>query len=90
MLTTKMLTKNTNLIFERIKMILMSVGIDEDTIHENRHLYDDLYFDSLSYLDFLVLIESYFQIVIEDAIAEKIYTVHQLQTIIQSKISLDK
>lgn len=83
-------TKNTNLIFERIKMILMSVGINEERINENRHFYDDLYFDSLSYLDFIVLIESYFRIVIEDNIVEKIYTISDLQAIIQSKIYLEK
>ena len=88
MLTTKMI--NTNLIFERIKMILMSVGINEERINENHHFYDDLYFDSLSYLDFIVLIESYFRIVIEDNIVEKIYTISDLQAIIQSKIYLEK
>ncbi len=80
--------KNTNLIFERIKMILMSMDVEEERISEHRHFYDDFYFDSLSYLNLIVLIEYYFGIEIEDNLAEKIYTVSELQTIVYSKINL--
>ena len=87
MLTKKMITKNTNLIFERIKMILMSMEVEEEHILENRHFYDDFYFDSLSYMNLIVLIEHYFGIEIEDNIAEKIDTVSQLQSVVYSKIN---
>ncbi len=83
-----MLTKkNTNLIFERIKMILMSMDVEEEHISEHRHFYDDFYFDSLSYLNLIVLIEHYFKIEIEDHLTEKIYTVSDLQTVVLSKVN---
>jgi acyl carrier protein len=73
--------------FERIKMILMSMDVEEERISESRNFYDDFYFDSLSYLNLLVLIEHYFGIVIEDNLAEKINTVAELQAVVQSKIN---
>ncbi|WP_338813122.1 acyl carrier protein [Bernardetia sp. Wsw4-3y2] len=76
----------SELTFERIKMILMSMDVEEEYISENRNFYEDFYFDSLSYMNLIVLIEHYFGIVIEDNLAEKIHTVAELQTVVYSKI----
>ena len=64
----------------------MSMDIEEELISKHHHFYDDLYLDSLSFMNLIVLIEHYFEISIEDNLFDRIYTISELQAIIQLKV----
>ena len=75
------------MIFEKLKkLIIEQVGADEDEIEWEASFVDDLGFDSLDVVEFLMGVEEEFNIEISDSEAEKINTVGQAIEFIQSKV----
>jgi acyl carrier protein len=76
------------MIFEKLKkLIVEQVGVEKDEITMESSFVDDLGFDSLDVVEFLIGIEEEFDIEIPDSEAERINTVGQAVEYIQRKVS---
>lgn len=71
--------------FQRIKLILISLGIDEHLICPRCHFFNDIQLDCHTYLLFIEQIEAYFGIDV-DLNMYKVETVDQLLAIIMRGI----
>lgn len=80
------LPMNPSKIAHYVKMILLSLNIEEERIQPHRNFYEDFDFDILMHINLILLVESYFSIFINDEEAEKITTIQELQDVIQTKL----
>ena len=69
-----------------VKMILLSLNVEEERIQAHRNFYEDFDFDVLTHFNLILLVESYFHISITDEEAEQSSTVEKLQKLIESKL----
>ena len=73
-------------IAERVKQIIVEqLGVDENQVEENASFVDDLGADSLDIVELVMAFEEAFELEIPDEDAEKIATVKDAITYIESK-----
>ena len=71
--------------FQTIKMLLISMGVEEHHITPDCNLYTDLGLDLLDHTDLIIFTEYYFGIDIDDHSANGAETIDALQRVILSK-----
>ncbi len=77
---------NEDLVLKKTLRIVKELFPDEDMITEASDFREDLGADSLDFVEVVMKIEEGFEIKIEDAEGEKLKTVKDLITLIQSKL----
>ena len=72
--------------FEKVRAILVEqLGVEEDDVNPETHLFDDLSADSLDLAEMMMALEEEFDIEISDDEAEKIKTVNDVVKFIKEK-----
>ena len=71
--------------YEKIKLLLVSMGIKEELIRPNSNLYSDLGFDLMDQSDLILLVERYFGIRLEEELASSIMNLSHLDRVIFEK-----
>jgi acyl carrier protein len=69
------------------KLVAEQLGVEEDRIVAEASFIDDLEADSLDLVELIMSLEEEFDIEISDEEAEKLTTVGEAQTFIQSRLS---
>ncbi|MCP4713163.1 MAG: acyl carrier protein [Planctomycetes bacterium] len=81
-----MLTQTTDTLNEQvIELISIHHDVPQEQISLDSHFVADLGFDSLALVEFVMLVEDEFNIVVPDEVSEKIHTVRDAVQAIQSK-----
>lgn len=76
----------TDVYYKVISIIAEKLGIEENIIHPNSDLVDDLGADSLDLVELTMEIENEFDIEIPDEDAERLRTPIQISTYIENKV----